>query len=120
MPKQQTDASRKWFKALAAFCAGAVLAAIYFLVLPYQRELALVAVDDVKFFDGMDRTKIIFQLRAGKTAHVVACDDRKSTIEPLIKLDDGQRAYVLEGRYRLSVVSTGLLSKPQSMSCPVT
>jgi hypothetical protein len=120
MPKQQKDASRKWAMPLVALSAGAVVAAIYFLVLPYQRELLLVAADDVRFFDGADRTKIIFHVRAGKTAHIVSCDDRKSTIEPLIELDDGRKAYVLEGHYRLRVVSTGLLSKPEAMSCRVT
>ena len=78
------------------------------------------AIDDVKFFDGVERTKVLYQLPPGKMAHVVGCDDRKSTIEPLIELIDRRRVYVLEGQYRLRGYSTGLLSRPRSMSCPVT
>jgi hypothetical protein len=100
-----------WFSALIV----AVLAGV--LVLPYQRELTLVAKEDVTFYDGQDSNRVVLALEAGESRPILYCDDRKSTIEPVIRLDNGDEAHHLAGRIGIASRRTGPLSVPQYLGC---
>jgi hypothetical protein len=93
----------------------------YLLVIRFQRELILEAVEDIKFYDGVRAARaanVIFGLPKGKSATIVRCEDRKSVIEPMIRLDDGRMAYLLSGRFNIHVKPTGMLSRPRYLGCP--
>ena len=67
-------------------CAGAAVGAGYLWVFDFQRELILVAIDDVKFYDGEDGNNIIFESSEGRRQpNIVQCRDTKSMIEPVIR-----------------------------------
>jgi hypothetical protein len=100
-----------------SFCAGAAIGAAYLWVFDFQRELILVAAGDVKFYDGKDGDIIIFELQIGSSANIVQCNDTKSMIEPVIKLNDGRMAYFRSGDFRIAVKRTGLLSWPRYLGC---
>jgi hypothetical protein len=99
-------------------CALSVFAAVYFFVIEFQRELSLVAVNDVQFYDGQDPANVIFQLPNGASAIIVRCEDTKSLIVPVIGLDDGRTAYLLSGNFKIHSRPTGLLSRPRYPGCP--
>ena len=99
------------------FCAGAAVGAAYLWVFDFQRELILVAIDDVKFYDGVDGNNIIFHLQKGESADIVQCRDTKSVIEPVIRLNDGRMAYRLSGHIEVITKRTGLLSRPRYLGC---
>jgi hypothetical protein len=99
------------------FCAGAAVGAAYLWVFDFQRELILVAVGDLKFYDGKDGDNVIFELKKGSSANIVQCNDTKSMIEPVIKLSDGRMAYFESGDFRIAVKRTGLLSRPRYLGC---
>ena len=100
-----------------SFCAGAAVGAAYLWVFDFQRELILVAVGDLKFYDGKDGDIIISELQKGSSANIVQCNDTKSMIEPVIKLSDGRMAYFRSGDFRIAVKRTGLLSRPRYLGC---
>jgi hypothetical protein len=99
---------------------GALLAVvlIYFGVIKFQREIVLVAIEDLSFYDGLDATKVIFLLSAGSSRIVARCEDKKTVIEPVVRLDDGRMAYVLSGRFRIESKPTSILSLPRYLGCP--
>lgn len=84
---------------------------LYFGVIPFQRQLVLVAAENLKFYDGVDRANAIFQLSKGDSAIIVECRDTESVIEPVIQLSDGRLAYPLSGDFKINVKPTGLLSR---------
>jgi hypothetical protein len=98
-------------------CAGAAIGAAYLWVFDFQRQLILVAVDDLKFYDGKDVDNIIFELKKGSSANIVQCHDTKSMIEPVIRLNDGRMAYFQSGAHKILVKRTGLLSRPRYLGC---
>jgi hypothetical protein len=98
-------------------CAGAAVGAVYLWIFNYQRELILVAVDDLKFYDGKDGDNVIFELQKGSSVNIVQCHDTKSTIEPVIELSDGRMAYFRSGDFKIAVKRTGLLSRPRYLGC---
>src|SRR5580692_3254876 len=98
---------------LMSACVLIAAGIVYFGVIPFQRELILVGVDDVKFYDGTDSTKIIFQIPRGDSANIVECRDTKTMIEPVVRLNDGRMAYRLSGRIEIHEKPTGLLSRPR-------
>ncbi|HMG79982.1 MAG TPA: hypothetical protein VK591_14945 [Xanthobacteraceae bacterium] len=98
-------------------CAGAAVGAAYLWVFDFQRELILVSIDDVKFYDGVDGNNIIFHLQKGESADIVQCRDTKSVIEPVIRLNDGRMAYRLSGHIEIITKRTGLLSRPRYLGC---
>ena len=91
---------------------------IYFSVVTYQRELILVALSNVQFYDGVDPRRVIFELPAGESRIIERCDDKKSVIEPVIMTDDGKPAHKISGGIRIESRPTGLLSMPQYLGCP--
>ena len=97
----------------AALVAGWV---IYLAVVPYQRKLMLVAVDDMTFFD--DKTKAILKVHKGISTEVVECRNAQSETEPIIRLSDGRKAYPRDGRFRIDTLPTGLFSRPRYPGCP--
>ncbi|MGA8614594.1 MAG: hypothetical protein WB760_23555 [Xanthobacteraceae bacterium] len=105
--------------------AGSILAlavlvmawSIYLAVVPYQRKLILVAIDNMTFNDGADRTKVI-SFSKGASAEVIECRDAQSDLEPVIRLSDGRKAYPRDGRFRIDTQRTGLLSRPRYLGCP--
>lgn len=99
------------------FCAGAAVGAAYLWIFDFQRELTLVAVGDLKFYDGKDGDNVILELKKGSSANIVQCHDTKSTIEPVIELTDGRMAYFRSGDFRIAVKRTGLLSRPRYLGC---
>jgi hypothetical protein len=101
---------------LASIFAVAV-AALYFLVLPSQRRLTLVATDDVSFYDGENRAGAIFRLQKGSSVTINGCRDTKSEIEPFIMLSNGQKAYPLTGHFEILTKPTGTFSWPQYLGC---
>jgi hypothetical protein len=103
---------------LMSACALIAAGIVYFGVIPFQRELIIVGVDDVTFYDGIDSTKIIFQLSKGDSANIVECRDTKSMFEPAIRLNDGRIAYRLSGRFEINAKPSGLLSRPRYLGCP--
>jgi hypothetical protein len=98
-------------------CVGAVVGAAYLWVFDFQRELILVAIDDAKFYDGVDGNNIIFHLQKGESVNIVQCRDTKSMIEPVIRLNDGRMAYRLSGHIEIITKRTGLLSRPRYLGC---
>jgi hypothetical protein len=107
-------------KNLFAIFASALLTvgAIYFGVIGFQRDLILVALEPVEFYDGVDATEIIFRLSPWQSRVIVRCEDKKHVIEPVINLDDGREAHALSGGFRINVEYTGLLSRPRYLGCP--
>jgi hypothetical protein len=100
---------------VGGLCAIAV---IYLYVIPYQRELTLVAISDVKFYDGAEQTKIVFELPAGSSAAIAQCRNRNGVIEPAIQRGDGRTVYLVSGRFRIDKKRTGLLTRPRYLGCP--
>jgi hypothetical protein len=100
-----------------SICVGAAVGAVYLWVFDFQRELILVAIDDVKFYDGADGNNIIFHLQKGESVNIVQCRDTKSMIEPVIRLNDGRMAYRLSGHIEIITKRTGLLSRPRYLGC---
>jgi hypothetical protein len=88
---------------------------IYLAVVPYQRKLILVAIDDMTFYE--DKTKAILPVHKGVSTEVIECRDTKSEIEPVIRLSDGRKAYPRDGRFRIDTKPTGLLSRPRYLGC---
>ena len=84
---------------------------IYLAVVPYQRRLVLVALDDMTFYD--DKTKATLPFHKGVSTEVIECRDTKLEIEPVIRLGDGRTAYPRDGRFRIDTQPTGLLSRPR-------
>jgi hypothetical protein len=109
---------REQFRAAAiAMSVTAILAGSFLLfVSPSQRELILFADEDTQFYDGADGSKIIYVLSRGKSANIVRCEDTKTSIEPMIKLDDGRSAQRLTGRTSIQVRRTGM-SWPRYLGC---
>lgn len=100
-----------------SICVGAAIEAAYLWVFDFQRELILVAIDDVKFYDGLDGNNIVFNLQKGESVNIVQCRDTKSMIEPVIRLNDGRMAYRLSGHIEIITRRTGLLSWPRYLGC---
>jgi len=104
-----------------SMCSLFAVGIVHFLVIRFQRELILEAVEDIKFYDGLRAVRapnVIFELPKGNSATIVRCEDRKSVIEPVINLDDGRAAYLLSGRFKIHVKRTGMLSRPRYLGCP--
>ena len=101
---------------LLALC-GVLAGALYFLIVPFQRQLVLVAEEDVTFHDSENREKVVFVLPAGSSTEIIRCEDNKHVIEPVIRLDDGRMAYRVFGRVTVRTEPTGLLSRPRYLGC---
>jgi hypothetical protein len=100
------------------FCTLLTAIALYFGVIRHQRALYLVALTEVTFSHKLGDGHVIFVLPKGGERKIVGCEDRKSTIEPLIRMDDGQLAYVASGNFGIRLKATGLLSWPEYLGCP--
>jgi hypothetical protein len=95
-----------------------LLSAVFFLlVMPSQRQLLLQATKDLQLYDSADGSKQIGVLPMGKIAIIVRCDDNKSTINPVIELEDGRTAYVLTAGFTISSKQTGWFSRPHYLNC---
>jgi hypothetical protein len=89
-----------------------------FFVVPFQRSLFLIATTDVEFYDGIDETKVVYVLSSGGSAVIVRCEDKKTIVEPAIKLTDRTIVFVKSGRFEINRRPTGIFSWPQYLGCP--
>jgi hypothetical protein len=97
--------------------AGLFYLFIFYVVVPSQRALVIVAEDDLSFYDGKNFDKTVFVLAAGESATILRCDYNKKIIEPVIVTKDGGEAYLRSGRMKIQTIQTGLLSRPQFLGC---
>jgi hypothetical protein len=102
---------------VTAFLTGIAVALLVTLVIPFQRMLNLVAAEDVAFYDGKNRERIVFILPAGDSATIIRCEDTKHLIEPVIQLKDGREVHRAHGRMQIQSLGTGVLSRPQYLGC---
>jgi hypothetical protein len=91
---------------------------LYFGVMRFQRELFLVALDDLTFYDGRNWNRIVFTLPSGEEEQIIRCEDRKSKIEPVIRIKEEETVYLRGGDFKIIARPTGLLSSPRYLGCP--
>ena len=104
---------------LTVLSVGLLLLACWTVVGHQQRTYSLNASEDLKLVAGYQTNEVIGSLPKGTVVRVEACDDRKSSIEPLVRSEDGRLASVAaNGAFTISVRHTGLLSWPRFDGCP--
>ncbi len=82
--------------------------------------MQLVADERIKIYQSIDSDLIVGEVSSGEKVSVVACDDDKSLIYPIVELGNGRVGYVVLGNFHLEHddVLNFNSSMPVNFSCP--
>lgn len=76
------------------------IATCMLLVVMMGQRIELVAQEELSLYDKAENGQVIAKIQSGEKVEVVACEDLKHYIVPVIRLA-GKAAYVVDGKFHL-------------------